>query len=82
MARNASLALDLDMTALIDRQLASGRFGDAEDVVRAGLRLLDAEDARLAELRAALAEGEASGPSTPFDFEAFLTTKRSRPESL
>ncbi len=76
MAQNASVELRPDMSAAIDRQLASGRFGDAEDVVRAGLRLLEAEDARLSELRAALAEGEASGPATPFDFETFLATKR------
>jgi antitoxin ParD1/3/4 len=27
-------------------------------------------------LRAALIEGEESGPSTPFDFEAFIARKR------
>ncbi|MBB4267916.1 type II toxin-antitoxin system ParD family antitoxin [Roseospira visakhapatnamensis] len=36
---------------------------------------------RLAALRAALAEGEASGPSTPFDFDAFLEGKRNREKS-
>jgi len=65
------------MTALIDCQLASGRFGDASEAVRAGLLLLDAEDTRLAQLRAALAEGEDSGLSAPFDFEALLSAKRS-----
>jgi hypothetical protein len=31
----------------------------------------------LEELRAALIEGEQSGASTPFDFENFITVKRS-----
>jgi antitoxin ParD1/3/4 len=82
MARKAALTLNPELATLIDRQLASGRFGDAEDVVRAGLRLLDAEAERLLELRTALADGEASGPSTPFDFDAFLAARRLRPESL
>jgi antitoxin ParD1/3/4 len=33
---------------------------------------------KLAKLRAALEEGEASGPATPFDFEAFLAKKLGR----
>jgi antitoxin ParD1/3/4 len=31
---------------------------------------------RLGALRAAIAEGEASGPSEPFDFDAFLAARR------
>jgi antitoxin ParD1/3/4 len=30
-------------------------------------------------LRAALIDGEESGPSTPFDFEAFIARKRKQP---
>jgi antitoxin ParD1/3/4 len=45
-------------------------------VVRAALRLLEEQEAKLAALRAALIEGEQSGPSTPFDFEAFIEHKR------
>jgi antitoxin ParD1/3/4 len=33
-------------------------------------------EAELAALRAALIEGENSGPSTPFDFDAFIARKR------
>jgi antitoxin ParD1/3/4 len=40
--------------------------------MRAGLWLLEERDANLAALRAALAEGEASGPPVELDFEAFL----------
>lgn len=36
----------------------------------------DKRKTRLSALRAALAEGEESGRSTPFDFEAFIAAKR------
>jgi antitoxin ParD1/3/4 len=44
--------------------------------VRAGLRLLEEQEAKLSALRAALIEGEESGPPTPFDFDAFIERKR------
>jgi antitoxin ParD1/3/4 len=44
--------------------------------MRAALRLLEEREAKLTALRAALIEGEESGPSTPFDFEAFIARKR------
>jgi antitoxin ParD1/3/4 len=43
--------------------------------MRAALRLLEEREAKLTALRAALIEGEESGPSTPFDFEAFIARK-------
>ncbi len=36
---------------------------------------LEQSQARLAALRAALIEGEASGASMPFDFDAFIARK-------
>ena len=42
----------------IEAQIASGRFNNASEVVRAGLRLLEDEEARLAELRELIAVGE------------------------
>lgn len=43
----------------IDAQVASGRFNNASEVVRAGLRLLEDSETRLAELRELIAEGMA-----------------------
>jgi antitoxin ParD1/3/4 len=48
----------------------------ASDVERAALRLLEEREARLERLRAALVEGEQSGPSTLFDFESFIAGRR------
>jgi antitoxin ParD1/3/4 len=41
-----------------------------------GLQLLKEREAKLSALRAALVEGENSGPSTAFDFDRFFARKR------
>lgn len=76
MTKNTSFSLGEHFGAFIEAQVAEGRYGSASEVVRASLRLLEEHEARLAGLRSALVEGERSGPSTPFDFDAFITDKR------
>jgi antitoxin ParD1/3/4 len=70
-----SFALGERFESFIDEQVRSGRYNNASEVVRAGLRLLeDWEELRalkLAELRRAVAEGEASGVSEE-DPDAFF----------
>jgi antitoxin ParD1/3/4 len=79
MSRNSSVTLGEHFIEFIERQVTEGRYSSASDVVHAGLRLLEERDAKLAALRAALVEGEQSGPATPFDFDAFIEQKhRSR----
>jgi antitoxin ParD1/3/4 len=41
-----------------------------------GRRVPDGRESRIEALRAALIEGEQSGPSTPFDLETFIGRKR------
>ena len=74
--QKASFSLDEHYGAFIDDEVASGRYRSASDVVRAALRLLEDRETQLRALREALIEGEHSGPSTPFDFDAFLARKR------
>lgn len=78
MPKNTSVSLGDHFNAFIEAQLAAGRFGSASDVVRAGLRLLEDQETKLAALRAALIEGEESGPSAPLDMEAFIAHKKAR----
>jgi antitoxin ParD1/3/4 len=61
--RNVNLTDGLDR--FIARKVKSGRYENASEVVRAGLRTLEREEqqyeAKLAALRAAIDDGDASG---------------------
>jgi antitoxin ParD1/3/4 len=76
MGKNTSFSIGEHFSEFVEEQVRDGRYSSASDVVRAALRLLEEQELRLAALRAALIEGEQSGPSTPFDFEAFIERKR------
>jgi len=61
--RNVNLTTELDR--FIAKKVKAGRYENASEVVRAGLRHLEREEqryeAKLAALRAAIDEGDASG---------------------
>ncbi len=48
-----------EVDAIVARQLAKGNFATGEDVVRAGVELLEAQEAELEELRKLIDEGDA-----------------------
>lgn len=75
MRKNTSFSLGQHFVDFINEQVSKGRFGSASDVVRSGLRLLEEQEARLENLRAALVAGEKSGRSRAFDIDAFLEGK-------
>jgi antitoxin ParD1/3/4 len=76
MRRVTSFSLGDHFASFVEAQVQEGRYDNASDVMRAALRLLEEREARIAALRAALIEGEKSGSSKPFDFEAFIARKR------
>lgn len=78
MSKNTSVSIGDHFGAFVASQVEQGRYSSASEVVRAALRLLEEREAALGALRKALVEGEQSGPSAPFDFEAFVERKRSQ----
>jgi antitoxin ParD1/3/4 len=81
--KNTSFSIGEHFMGFVDTQVKEGRYSNASDVMRAALRLLEEREAKLAALRAALIEGEESGPSTTLDFESFIARKRNEtPKAL
>lgn len=76
MAQNTSISLDDHFADFLAREIASGRYRSASEVVRAGLRMLEDQETQLAALRAALVAGEDSGSPEAFDFDAFVAAKK------
>jgi antitoxin ParD1/3/4 len=76
-----NVSLGPHFEALIEEKIRSGRYQNASEVVRAGLRLLEdseiAREQQIERLRQAIIEGEESGEPQPFDFETFIASKRS-----
>ena len=72
--RNVNLTEELD--SFVAAKVASGRYENASEVVRASLRALEREereyDARLTHLRRALEEGESSGDADDYSFEGLI----------
>ncbi|MDI7776407.1 type II toxin-antitoxin system ParD family antitoxin [Asticcacaulis sp. EMRT-3] len=71
---NSSVALGKHFKGFIDKQVQSGRYQSASEVMRAGLRLLEIEESKRQALIRALIEGEQSGFADDFDKDALLAS--------
>jgi len=69
MTKPPSIILDDRSNEFVARELKTGRYGTASEVVNAGLRLLETEEHKIATLRTALLDGEASGMAEGDTFE-------------
>ena len=61
MAKNTSVTLGDHFDQFINQQLNTGRYGSASEIIRAGLRVLEDQEAKLLNLRNRLIQGEQSG---------------------
>ena len=74
MPRNTSVTLGDHFDQFVAEILQQGRFQSVSEVVRAGLRKLEADEAKLQALRAKLQAGEESPVVKDFDDEQLIAT--------
>jgi len=72
MGKNTSISLGDHFEDFIQREIATGRYNSASEVVRTALRLLEAEENKFKILKQALDEGEDSELIENFDPEKHL----------
>jgi antitoxin ParD1/3/4 len=72
MSRNTSISIGNYFDNFIQNRISAGRFKNASEVVRAGLRLLEEEETRMIALREAIQEGIESGIAYDFNPESHL----------
>ena len=72
MGKNTSITLSDHFQRFIASEIASGRFGNVSEVVRAGLRRLEEDEEERVAIRAALAEGENSGIAEGYSIGGLL----------
>jgi antitoxin ParD1/3/4 len=78
MAKNTSISLGDHFEGFISRQIESGRYGSASEVVRASLRLLEEHEQRINAVRQALIDGENSGDAGQLNMKDIKRKARRR----
>lgn len=76
MAKNTSVNLSDHFGDFIERQVRSGSYGSASEVMRAGLRLLEEREIHLEELGQLLRVGLDSGVAEGFDFADWIEERQ------
>jgi len=72
MSRNTSISLGSYFDNFIQNKISAGRFKNASEVVRAGLRLLEEEENKIIAIKEAIQEGIDSGIAFDFDADSYL----------
>jgi len=67
MGRNTSVSLGDYFEDFVENRIAQGRYKNASEVIRAGLRLLEEEENKIVSLKSAIQEGINSGIAENFD---------------
>ena len=72
MPRNTSVTLGAHFDSFVSEKIREGRYQTVSEVVRAGLRRLEEDEARLELLRQSLAAGEQSLLIEDFDGDELI----------
>ncbi len=74
MNKNTSISIGDYFNDFIQNRIAAGRYKNASEVIRAGLRLLEEEEKKMIALRTSIQEGLDSGIATDFNPETHLAS--------
>ena len=78
MSKNTSITLGSYFDQFIQSVLREGRYKNASEAIRAGLRLLEEEERKIITLRHAIDEGVNSGLAEDFDPEEHLKMMKAK----
>lgn len=78
MGRNTSVSLGDYFEGFVESRIAEGRFKNASEVIRAGLRLLEEEENRVIALRNAIQDGSNSGIAKDFNPKQHLAQLKAK----
>ncbi|QSW88284.1 MULTISPECIES: type II toxin-antitoxin system ParD family antitoxin [Flavobacterium] len=78
MGKNTSISLGNHFESFIENSLKDGRFKNASEVVRAGLRLLEEEENKLMVLKKSVKDGIESGRNENFDPKKHLASLKAK----
>ena len=77
MGRNTSISLGDHFETFLDNSISTGRFKNASEVIRAGLRLLEEEESKIIALKNVIEAGIHSGLAKKFDAKKHLENLKS-----
>ena len=78
MSKNTSISLGNHFDKFVQSRIADGRFNNASEVIRAGLRLLEEEESKVIALKQAIQEGIESGIANDFNPEKHLEDMKAK----
>ena len=78
MGRNTSVSLGDYFESFVDNSVSEGRFKNASEVIRAGLRLLEEEENKIIALKKEINEGIESGIAENFNPKQHLESLKAK----
>lgn len=78
MNKNTSVSLGNYFDEFIQSRVSGGRYRNASEVIRAGLRLLEEEEDKIIALKKAIQEGIDSGIDHQFNPEEYLKSLKAK----
>lgn len=78
MGRNSSVSLGNFFEKFVNESVSEGRFKNASEVIRAGLRLLEEEERKIIAFKKAINEGIESGIANDFNPQKHLASLKAQ----